>query len=46
MIKVVYNMNKNIISLLSKLNSKLESKYKLVPLSFEEVALNLNNRMK
>lgn len=46
MIKVVYNMNKSIISLLSKLNSKLEQHYKLVPLSFEEVALNLNNRMK
>jgi len=46
MIKIVYNMNKSIISLLSNLNSKLEQKYKLVPLSFEEVALNLNNRMK
>lgn len=46
MIKMVYNMNKAIISLLSGLNSKLEQKYKLVPLSFDELALNLNSRTK
>lgn len=44
MIKIVYNMNKGIINLLSKLNSKIEVKYSMVPLSFEDVALNLNNR--
>ena len=44
MIKVVYNMNSSVISLLSKLNSKIEAKYNLVPLSFRDVALNLNNR--
>ena len=44
MIKIVYNMNKTIISLLSKLNSKIEVKYNMVPLSFRDVALNLNNR--
>lgn len=44
MIKVVYNMNISVISLLSKLNSKIEAKYNLVPLSFRDVALNLNNR--
>ena len=46
MIKVVYNMNKAVIHLLSNLNSKLEQKYKMVPLSFDELALNLNNRTK
>ncbi len=44
MVRTVYNMNSMIIRLLSGLNSKLEQKYKFVPLSFEEVALNLNNR--
>lgn len=44
MIKVVYNMNISVISLLSKLNSKIEAKYNVVPLSFRDVALNLNNR--
>ena len=44
MIKLVYNMNSSIISLLSKLNSKIEAKYNMVPLSFRDVALNLNNR--
>ena len=44
MIKVVYNMNISVISLLSKLNSKIEAKYNMVPLSFRDVALNLNNR--
>lgn len=44
MIKLVYNMNSSIISLLSKLNSKIEVKYNMVPLSFRDVALNLNNR--
>lgn len=44
MIKIVYNMNKTIISLLSTLNSKLEQRYNWVPLSFDEVAMNLNNR--
>ena len=46
MIKTVYNMNKAIISLLSKLNSKIELRYNMVPLSFDELALNLNNRTK
>ena len=46
MIKIVYNMNKSLIDLLSRLNSKIEIKYKMVPLSFEEVAMNLNNRTK
>lgn len=46
MIKIVYNMNKVIINLLSGLNSKLEQKYKMVPLSFDELALSLNNRTK
>lgn len=44
MIKIVYNMNNAIINLLSKLNSKIEVKYGMVPLSFDELALNLNNR--
>jgi len=44
MIKIVYNMNKTIIGLLSTLNSKFEQKYNWVPLSFDEVAMNLNNR--
>ena len=44
MIKLVYNMNSSIISLLSKLNSKIEVKYNLVPLSFKDVALSLNKR--
>lgn len=44
MIKIVYNINSSIISLLSKLNSKIEVKYNMVPLSFDEVAMNLNNR--
>ena len=44
MIKIVYNMNNIIISLLSNLNSKLEDRYNMVPKSFDEVALNLNNR--
>lgn len=44
MIKLVYNMNRSIISLLSKLNSKIEAKYNMVPLSFRDMALNLNNR--
>lgn len=44
MIKIVYNMNNAIINLLSKLNSKIEVKYNMVPLSFEDVVLNLNNR--
>ena len=42
---IVYNMNKTIISMLSSLNSKLEQHYNMVPKSFEEVALNLNNRL-
>jgi hypothetical protein len=46
MIKIVYNMNKSLIDLLSRLNSKIEIKYNMVPLSFEEVAMNLNNRIK
>jgi hypothetical protein len=46
MIKIVYNMNKSLIDLLSRLNSKIEIKYNMVPLSFEEVAMNLNNRVK
>ena len=45
MIKIVYNMNKTIISMLSGLNSKLEQHYNMVPKSFEEVVLNLNNRL-
>lgn len=44
MIKLVYNMNKTIISLLSKLNSKIEVKYNMVPLSFRDMALSLNSR--
>ena len=44
MVKIVYNMNNTIISLLSKMNSKLEQRYQLIPLSFEDVAVNLNNR--
>lgn len=44
MIKIVYNINSSIISLLSKLNSKIEMKYNMVPLSFEDVALSLNKR--
>ena len=44
MIKIVYNMNRSIISLLSKLNSKIEAKYNMVPLSFKDVALSLNSR--
>lgn len=44
MIKIVYNMNKTIISLLSGLNSKLEQKYNWVPLSFDELATHLNNQ--
>lgn len=44
MIKLVYNMNSSIISLLSKLNSKIEAKYNVVPLSFRDMALSLNNR--
>ena len=44
MIKLVYNMNSNIISLLSKLNSKIEAKYNVVPLSFRDMALSLNSR--
>lgn len=44
MIKLVYNMNSNIISLLSKLNSKIEAKYNMVPLPFRDMALSLNSR--
>lgn len=45
MIKIVYNMNKAIISMLSGLNSKLEQHYNMVPKSFEEVAVQLNSRL-
>ena len=44
MIKLVYNMNISIISLLSKLNSKIEAKYNVVPLSFRAMVLSLNSR--
>ena len=44
MIKVVYNMNISVISLLSKLNSKIEAKYNVIPLSFRDMALSLNSR--
>lgn len=44
MIKIVYNINSIIINLLSRLNSKLEDRYNMIPKSFDEVALNLNNR--
>lgn len=44
MIKIVYNINSMIINSLSRLNSKLEDRYNMVPKSFDEVALNLNNR--
>lgn len=44
MIKIVYNINSIIINSLSRLNSKLEDHYNMVPKSFDEVALNLNNR--
>lgn len=46
MIKTVYNFNKMVIEMLSKMNHRLESKYHLVPLSFDEVAMNLNGRIK
>lgn len=45
MIKIVYNINKTIISMLSDLNSKLENHYNMVPKSFEEVAVQLNSRL-
>lgn len=44
MIKIVYNINSMVINSLSRLNSKLEDRYNMVPKSFDEVALNLNNR--
>lgn len=44
MVKIVYNINSMVIDLLSKMNSKLERRYGLVPLSFDDVALNLNSR--
>lgn len=46
MLKIVYNMNKSVANMLLKINSKLEIKYGMVPLSFSEVALNLNDRYK
>lgn len=44
MTRIVYNINQMVINKLSKLNGKLETKYGFVPLSFEEVATNLNAR--
>lgn len=44
MIKIVYNINNMVINSLSRLNSKLEQRYNMIPKSFDEVALNLNNR--
>ena len=44
MFRFIYNVNKIVINRLSKLNSKLETKYGYIPLSFEEVATNLNQR--
>ena len=44
MFRFIYNVNMMVINKLSKLNSKLETKYGFIPLSFEEVAANLNQR--
>ena len=44
MTRIVYNINRIVINKLSKFNNKLETKYGFVPLSFEEVATNLNLR--